>query len=189
MNTQKLKLAIGGEFYFVHERDGKVLEDTRNNPDKNIFVDEGLVYALNAAFGVSVGGAPTPYSNFYIGLSTANRTWQSTDTAVDVNTVAAEFQLYDEAARPGWLPQALANTTAIELNDSGAEATYTVSDLSGIGGVANVYGGFLISSAAKDGSQDATATLVAGANFASVRQLYQADVFKVGYVLKAENKV
>jgi len=189
MNKQNEQFALGGEFYLIHERNGKVLMDTRDNPDHNIFVNEGLVYALNSAFGVSVGGAPSPYSNFYIGLSTANRTWQATDVAVDVHTVAAEFELYDESARPGWAPQALANVSAIELNDAGAEATYTISDLSGIGGTANVYGGFLISAAAKDGSQDATATLVAGANFASVRQLYQGDVFKVGYVLKAENKV
>ena len=178
------QLKVGGEFYFIHERDGEVLA---KESSLNLFVNEGLVYALNSAFGVSVGGAPTPYANLYIGLAQANRAWQATDVAATINTVANEFNLYNSSLRPAWSPQALSTISSIELSDAGAEATYTVGDLSSVGGTANLYGAFLISASNNDGSSDATAVLMAGSNFPAPRSILQGDVFKVGYVLKSES--
>lgn len=192
--SELAKATLGGKFYIKHYRNGNRIDAAGNIIDEdviddsaNIFVDEGLIYTINAALGVSVGGAPSAYTNFYIGLATENRTWQSTDVAATINTVATELELYDEAARPTWAPQTLAISGAIELSDSGAEATYTISDLTSLGGSANVYGAFLISASDKTGGSDATADLIAGSNFIPMRTLYQADVFKVGYILQASS--
>lgn len=181
------QMNIGGIFYLDHYRDNKLIGSSET---KNLFVNEGLVYALNSAFGVSVGGAPSPVSVWYMGLSTANRTWVAGDTAATVHATSSEFELYDEAARPAWNPQALALTSSITLDDSGAEAEFTIGDLTGLGGSANIYGGFLISTAAKTGANDATAILAAGSNFNNApRVVYENDVLKVGYILATEDKV
>lgn len=150
-----------------------------------MIVKEGLVYALNSSFGVSVGGAPTPKTQFYLFLSTANRNWSENDIAETINTVADEFELYDEATRPEWDPQALALPASINLDSSGAEATYTIGDLTALGGSVTIYGAGIISASAKDGSSDDTATLVAGSRFATPRVLLEDDVFNVGAVLSA----
>ena len=188
-NKNQDQLVIGGEFYFQHFRKGKLIfEENR----KNLFVNEGLVYALNSAFGVAVGGAPSPFAQLYIGLARDSRVWNASDVAATINTVSNEFTLYNTASglRIPWAPQALAVSGSIELNDTGAEATYIIDDLTSLGGSVNIYGGFLISAQPNNGSSDATATLVAGSTFSNApRTLYEADVFKVGYILKAENKV
>ena len=181
MKELNSRLAIGGKFYVKHYRDGKLLD---SDESCNIFVDDGLVYALNVALGQSVGGTPALIPTFYIGLSRANRTWQSTDNAATINSVANEMELYDELTRPAWTPSTLAVPGAIEITDTGVEAEFTVSDLSG--GTETIYGAFLISTSAKDGASDGSATLIAGSNFSNTKVLSTADSFKVGYVLKAQ---
>lgn len=188
------KASIGGRFYLKQYRDGnrinaagEIIGDDDDEDSPNLFIDEGLIYALNAAFGVSVGGAPTPYSELYIGLGLANRAWNGGDVAATINTIADEFELYDEATRPAWAPQSLASAGDVQLSDGGFEATFTISDLTSIGGSADVYSAFLITASAKDGSGDVTAKLMAGSNFTAMRTLYQADVFKVGYILQASS--
>jgi len=180
----KNDLKLGGEFRFQQIRDGEVVDE---GLAANLFVNEGLVYALNSAFADFVGGAPTPIGNFYIGLAQANRTWQASDSSATIHTVSTEFELYDEATRGQWAPQQLAIPGTIELSDSGAEATFTIGDLSGVGGQATIYGAFLISSNTKDGSSDSGSTLVAGSNFTSPRVVFQSDVFKIGYILRAQS--
>jgi len=183
-NDINQKLNLKGKFYFKHYREGKLICEESFD---NLFMNESLVYALNSAFGVSVGGAPTPYSNLYIGLSQENRTWQATDAAATVNTVANEMQIYSPATRPAWAPVALSDIGSIMLSSSGAEALFTIGDLSGTGGQTTVYGAFLISSNTKDGSGDALATLIAGNNFGASRILFSNDEFRVGYTLTASS--
>lgn len=182
MDKQKIELAIGGEFYTQHFRNGKLIHEDKVD---NLFIDEGLIYAINAAFGASVGGAPSVISQFYVGLSKSSRNWTSADLASTIHTVANEAEDYVEATRPQWLPQSLASSGTLELNDSGAEATFTINaDFT-------TYGAFLINAAAKDGTGDSAGgvILAAGSNFTSSRNLLINDVFKVGYVLAIESKV
>jgi hypothetical protein len=174
-----------GVFYIKHFRGGKLIHEENNS---NIFVNEGLVYGLNAAFGASIGGAPAALANMYIGMTTVDRVWQGTDKADDsasggIHTVGLEFTDYttggDATLRPTWVPQALADINNIELSDSGAEATFNITADD------TVIGAFLISTNLKNGTlDDATALLLAGSNFGSARILYIGDVFKVGYVLQ-----
>ena len=181
-SKSKSKLQIGGIFHVQHIRKDKII-DTFDS--ENMFVNEGLVYALNVAYAAMIAGVPSPSSNFYIGLSTANRSWTAGDTAANVNTLSNELEDYSQAARPAWNPQTLATVSSIELNDTGFEAEYTLTaDVS-------VYGAFLINAAAKDGSSDGNAgvLLSAGSNFPAVRNLFIGDTFRVGYILKTENKV
>lgn len=175
---QAIKLKIGGIFSFKHYRDGVLIDQGEND---NIFIDEGLIYALNVGFGAPVGGAPTVISNFYNGLATANRTWLGSETAAGIHTLAAETEAYASATRPEWSPQALASSGNILLTDTGFETTYNIN------ANVTVYGAFMINASAKDGSSDATAVLVAGSNFTSPRLLEDGDVFKVGYSLSAQS--
>jgi len=178
LNVQKEQLAIGGEFYFEHYRNGKLIDSGKSH---NLFVNEGLKYALNASFGVPVGGAPSQIANMYIGLSTANRNWAAGDIADTIHTVGLEFEDYDELVRQEWLPQALATTSSLTLTNSGAEATFTISADD------TIYGAFIIDNNVKEGTSDTTSSiLVAGSNFTAARVLYIDDVFKVGYSLTVE---
>jgi len=183
MDNLQEKLKLSGTFYFKHIRNGKIIDE---GTFKNKFMNEGLVYALNSAFGVPVGGAPSPVANWYIGLSTANRTWLAGDSAETIGGsggVAAELEDYDEATRQAWLPQALALTSSIELDSTGAEATFTINAAS------SVYGAFIIDNNDKSGVTDAASNiLVAGSNFTNApRSLEDEDVFKVGYILPASS--
>jgi len=185
MKSEASPLDFGGKFYFKHfDSEGNLKGEGDMH---NLFVDEGLVYALNTAFAVSIGGAPTPISQFYVGLSTANRAWLGGDNASNVHVNSNEFTLYGSSYRPDWAPQTLAIPGSIELSDDGHEATFNIDDLSGVGGSAILYGGFIISANQKNGSGDSTATMLSGSNFSSPRELFSNDVFKIGYVLKAES--
>lgn len=146
-----------------------------------MLVNQGLVYALNSSMGVSVGGAPSPKTQFYMFLTTANRNWSENDIAETIHATSLEFETYDEVARPEWDPQALASVSDISLNSTGGEALFTIGDVSGLaGGFITLYGAGIISVSAKDGSSDATATLLAGGNFPNPRELYTGDKFYVG---------
>lgn len=178
MNTE---LNIGGQFYVEHYRNGELIGKELSD---NLFIDEGLIYALNSAFGVPVGGAPTQVTNLYIGLATSSRNWNSADTGATIHTVSAEFELYSSATRPAWDPQALASSGSIEITDTGFEASYTITDLTSLGGQATITGAFLLTTNDKTADEPG-AELIAGSLFATSRVLFEADEFRVGYTLGA----
>jgi hypothetical protein len=175
---------IGGKFHFKHFRNGELLDEGVSD---NIYIDQGLINALNVAFANVLAGAPAPSAGFYIGLTQANRVFQSTDKAdntgnAGIHTIGNELENYSEVARPAWTPQNLAIPGTIELSDSGFEGTFTIT------AVATVYGAFLIDALAKDGSADlVNNVLVAGSNFTNPRNLEIGDIFKVGYDLSAQS--
>jgi len=156
------------------------------NEDFRMLVNEGLVYAVNSSLCVSVGGAPAPITQFYLFLSTANRNWAASDTAANIHDDSQEFETYDEASRPSWSPQALAEAGDISLDNTGDEALYTIGDVSGLpGGKVVIYGAGIISVSAKNGTSDATATLIAGGNFPNPRELFSNDKLSVGAAIVA----
>ena len=153
----------------------------------NVFTKEGMAYLINSSLGVSVGGAPSPISQFYVGLSLANRNWSEDDVAATINAIANEFQDYTETTRPIYDPQALATPAALFLDDAGGEASFTMGDLSGSGGTITIYGFFIISAAQKNGSSDATATLIAGENFTTPQVMSPGGTLSVGKKLTPSN--
>lgn len=186
MDNSSTQLTIAGTFFNQHIRNGKVIHEEKT---PNLFINEGLIYALNCAFGTSVS-AVTQISDFYIGLTTASRTWDALDKADDsssagIHTVGSEFISYTVSAnttnRPAWAPQALASRpSTITLSDSGFEATYDIT------GDDTIVGAFLIDEILKNGSgDDASSSLIAGSNFSTPRAVEIGDVFKVGYILTA----
>ena len=179
-------LKVGGIFTWEHIRNGKTIG---NGKMPQIVVNEGLTYLINAALGTIVGGAPVPFTNLYIGLTTANRNFVAGDTGATIHATGQEFEIYNESARPAWDVQALASVGNIQVNNTGAEAVFTVGDLSGSGGSQIIYGAFITSSSTKSGSSDASATMLCGKNFDSTRTLFTNDIFKVGYAFSNENKV
>lgn len=183
----------GGYFPIEHYRDGKLIY---KGEFKNRFINEGAAYVLNASLTGSLGGAPSPLSNIYMGLGLANRVWTGDEIADDVSTpgagvhsVAQEFETYDEASRPEWVPNALATPATLEVSDAGSECVFTIGDVSGLpGGNAVIYSSFIMSTNTKNGSGDnASAILIAGTNFSDMGQepriVYTGDVLRVGYRL------
>jgi len=160
------QLEIGGYFTFEHIRDGKVI-DTWDT--KNIVVDEGLNYALDAAFS---GG--TTITSWYVGIFKNNYTPLSTDTAATfpgagvANEANAE---YSEITRPAWTE---AGVAAKSITNSAAPAVFTFTS------AVSIYGAFLVSTNTKGGT---TGTLGAASKFSAVRNMLIGDVLNVTYTL------
>jgi len=164
--NEDLKLKIGGIFTCEHVRDGKVI-DTWQEP--NLVVDEGLNYALDAAFS---GG--TPITTWYVGLFKNNYTPIAANVAATfpgagvANEATTE---YSEATRPTWTEAGVVTKT---ITNSATPAVFTFA--SGI----TIYGAFLVSTSTKGGT---TGKLGAASKFASARVMLTADVLNVTYTL------
>jgi hypothetical protein len=164
MKNQELK--IGGIFTYEHVRDGEVIDSWI---EPNIVVDEGLNYALAAAF---TGGSPL--SNWYIGVFKNNYTPNSTDVIATFPGVGAAGEStaeYNETTRPIWTQ---AGVVAKVVTNSISPAIFTFNT-----GV-SIYGGFLASSSIKGGL---TGKLAAASKFSSVRTMLALDVLNVTYTL------
>jgi hypothetical protein len=169
MNNE-LKFKIGGVFKYEHIRDGQVI-DTWEEP--NLVVDEGLNYALDAAFS-----AGSPITSWYIGLFKNNYTPLAANVAATfpgagvANEATTE---YSESTRPAWTE---AGVTAKVITNTASPAVFTFA--SGV----TIYGAFLISSSVKGGT---SGKLAAASKFGSSRVMQIADVLNVTYALTASS--
>lgn len=163
-NIQKLKTA--GYFTYEHIRNGEVI-DTWQEP--NLVVDEGINYALDAAFS---GG--TPITTWYIGLFKNNYTPVAGNVAASFPNegVANEANTeYDEATRPAWTE---AGVTAKVISNTASPAVFTFNT------AVTIYGAFLVSTNTKGGT---SGTLAAASKFTASRAMLNADVLNVTYTL------
>jgi len=155
---------LGGRYFYEHLRNGEVIDRWE---EPNIVVDEGLIYILNTAIG-NVTQIPT----FYLGLFKNNYTPIAGDTAAAFGGVGVANEAnaeYDEATRPVFTPTA---TNAKVIANAATTFTFNTA--------VDIYGGFLISDAAKGGT---LGTLVSASKFAAVRQMQILDELNVGYTL------
>lgn len=156
------KLMIGGSFH--HTVNGKDLQI-----DKNIVVDEGLIYILNTSIG-----AVAQEASWFLGIFKNNYTPVAGDTAAlfpGVGVADEASAEYDEGTRPSYAPN---GTTSTVITNSIAPGAFTMNT------TVNIYGAHLISNSVKAGT---TGTLCAAAKFSAVRALVSLDVLNVTYQL------
>lgn len=157
-------LFIGGAFRH-HDFKGNV------QIDANLFVTQGLIYALNAAFA---GGAQI--ANWYMALFSSDYEPVDTLTAAAFTATAGEINAgVTGATRPAWNRTAAVATP--EVGNTGDETVFTYA----AGGPYNVYGVALLSSSVKGG---AGGTLAAATRFAIPRlNQIAGDKLGIEYVI------
>ena len=156
------KLMIGG--VFTHTVNGK---DERK--DKNIVVNEGLIYIINTSIA-----AVAQQASWFVGIFENNYTPVPADTAAlfPGAGVAGEINTeYDEGTRPAYV---LDGSTLANVFNSGTPATFTMNS------TINAYGAHLISNSVKAGT---TGVLCAASKFTAVRALVASDVLNISYQL------
>jgi hypothetical protein len=157
---------LGGIFTYQHVRDGQVI-DTWQEP--NLVVDQGLNYALDAAFS---GGAAV--STWYIGVFKNNYTPIAGNVASSFAGVGVANEAtseYDESVRQTWTE---AGVSAKTVSNTASPAVFTFNT------TVSIYGAFLISVSTKGGL---TGTLGAAAKFSAVRNMLSGDKLNVTYTL------
>ena len=135
--------------------------------DPNIVPIEAFNYLLTA--GISNG---TQHAAFYVALVGANVTPNSALTAATFDSVMTEFTNYDETARVEFVDSAASGGS---LNNTASPALFTIS-----AGGGTVYGGALLSAAAKESTAGA---ILACTLFASARVLLEADELSIKYTI------
>ncbi|MGH7176131.1 MAG: hypothetical protein ACREJC_02015 [Tepidisphaeraceae bacterium] len=137
---------------------------------KNIVVDEGINYILNAGF--SNGG---PIGTWYVATFEGNYIPLSTDTAATFPASSTETTAYDEVSRPEYEE---ATSTAKSITNAANRATFTYN--------ANktIYGASLHSVATKAAI---TGVLAAAARFANPRIVIPTDQLLVSYTINASS--
>lgn len=131
---------------------------------KNLVVNQGLNYALNAALA---GGAQL--SSWYLGLFSGNYTVLATDTAATIAANATEVSAYTAGARVVWTP---ASASGQSISNSGSTATFTFN------ASVTVYGAFLVSSNTINGT---AGSLFSGAQFGSSKSVISGDQLVLTY--------
>lgn len=164
--------AAGGVFEFELVRDGKVIDKWS---DHNLVTNEGL----NDLLSVYLVGGPQKVT-WYVGLFEGNYTPMAAVTAATVKTASTECTAYGEATRQTW---AGATPASQSTTNSASKATFTIN------ATKSVYGAFLISASAKNGTGDAAAKLFAITRFSAVRSVVATDQLLVTYTVSAASAV
>ena len=131
--------------------------------DHNIVPTEGLVFLLNRLFNKGSG-----IENWYIGLFSGNYTPVATDTGANIASNSTEFTGYSETTRQAMVVPSSITTASTDNSASVAKFTITAG--------ATLYGGFLISDSAKNGT---TGTLFSGLRFPASKTVEAGDTLSV----------
>lgn len=131
---------------------------------KNIVVNQGLNYMLNAALG---NGAVI--TTWYVGLFSGNYTVLASDTASNIASASTEVSAYAAGARQAWTP---VTATTQSITNAASQASFTFN------GSVTVYGAFLVSTATISGTGG---TLFSGAQFGSAKSVVATDILQLTY--------
>ena len=140
-------------------RNGVVLDE---ETAYNIVPTEGLDHVLN-----TVMKAGTPVAAWFIGLFEGNYTPVAGVTAATIATSATESTAYAESTRVAWTG---GSVSAGVVDNSASRAEFTINASK------TIYGGFLVSAAAKGGT---TGTLISAVRFATAKVLEAGDVLRI----------
>jgi hypothetical protein len=159
------KAILGGRFLGRIIRDKRVIDEF---DVENIVVNQGLNYLLGAALG-----AQSVVTAWYIGLFSNNYTILASDTAATISANAGEVTQYTAGTRQQWtsVPPA-----AQSITNAANQASFTFN------GTLTVYGAFLISSSAINGT---SGTLFSGAQFGSAKSVVNSDILQLTYTFTA----
>lgn len=135
---------------------------------KNIVVNQGLNYLLGAALG-----AQSVVTNWFIALFSNNYTILASDTAATISANSGEVTQYTAGSRQAWQSQPPASQS---ITNSTNQASFTFN------ATLNVYGAFLISSSAINGT---SGTLFSGAQFSAPKAVVASDILQLTYTFTA----
>jgi hypothetical protein len=156
---------IGGRFLGKIIRESRVIDEFAC---ENIVVNQGLNYLLGAALG-----AQSVVTAWYIGLFSNNYTILSSDTAATIAANAGEVTQYTAGTRQSWQS---APPSSQSITNAANQASFTFN------ATLNVYGAFLVSSSAVNGT---SGTLFAGAQFGSSKSVVSSDILQLTYTFTA----
>jgi len=159
------KQVIGGRVLGRIIRDRRVVDEF---DVKNIVVNQGLNYLLGAALG-----AQSVVTSWFIGLFSNNYTILASDTAATIAANSGEVTQYTASTRQSWQS---APPSAQSITNAANQASFTFN------ATLNVYGAFLISSSAINGT---SGTLFSGAQFGSPKSVVSSDILQLTYTFTA----
>lgn len=156
---------IGGRFLGKLIRDKRVVDEFEC---KNIVVNQGLNYLLGAALG-----SQSVVNNWFIALFSNNYTLLASDTAATIAANAGEVTQYTAGTRQSWQSVPPASQS---ITNAANQASFTFN------ATLNVYGAFLISSSAINGT---SGILFSGAQFGSPKAVVASDILQLTYTFTA----
>lgn len=156
---------IGGRFLGKIIRDKRVIDEFEC---KNIVVNQGLNYLLGAALG-----AQSTVTNWFIALFSNNYTLLASDTAATIAANSGEVTQYTAGTRQPWQSAPPASQS---ITNATNQASFTFN------ATLNVYGAFLISSSAINGT---SGTLFSGAQFGAPKSVVASDILQLTYTFTA----
>lgn len=159
---KKSEMVIGHYWHRVNGGDWVI--------DKNLIVDQGIIYILGVAFG-----ATTKITTWYLALYatgvTPATTWTAANFTANSGEITSTTEGYSESVRQTWTSAApLANA----ISNLASLATFTIATASSI----TVNGAGLLSSNTRGGT---SGTLASAGRYASARTLFNADLYQIGY--------
>lgn len=158
-------ILAAGEYHGQIIRNGEVVDEF---VEKNLVVNEGLNNMLDVMFH-----AGTQTTTWYVGLFGNNYTPTATLTAATVTATAGEVTGYSSSTRPEFV-EAAASSQSITNSASRASFVFTADD--------DIYGAFLVSTSAKNGT---TGTLFSAARFSAFKSVVIGDELLLTYTLSA----
>jgi hypothetical protein len=156
---------IGGRFLGKIIRDKRVIDEFAC---ENIVVNQGLNYLLGAALG-----AQSVVTTWFIGLFSNNYSILSSDTAATIAANAGEVTQYAAGTRQSWQSVPPASQS---ITNAANQASFTFN------ATLNVYGAFLVSSSAINGT---SGVLFSGAQFGSPKNVVSSDILQLTYTFTA----
>ena len=159
------KQLIGGRFLGKIIRDKRVIDEFAC---ENIVVNQGLNYLLGAALG-----AQSVVNTWFIGLFSNNYSILSSDTAATIAANSGEVTQYTASVRQSWQSAPPASQS---ITNAANQASFTFN------GTLSIYGAFLVSSSAINGT---SGILFSGAQFGSSKSVVNTDILQLTYTFTA----
>lgn len=140
--------------------------------DHNLVVTEGMNHMLDVVLH-----GTTAVATWYFGLFSANvtpvATWTAANFTANSTELVSNTEGYSETTRQVFNEAA---ASAGSINNTASKAAFTIATATSV----TVWGAGMLSSNVKGGT---TGTLISAAKFSAARQLYNTDVFNLGYTL------
>lgn len=158
-------LARGRYIHTVNGQDERV--------DHNLLPAEGIAYLLDSGLGATAKKT-TWYLTVFSGNVNPAANWTGVNFASNATEITSLTQGFSNATRPVWTPAASSGGV---ISNVASKAAFTIAcDANGV----NIAGAGLLSDNTRGGTVAGT-ILVSASRFSTVRTVYNADSFELGY--------
>lgn len=155
-------MAVGEYFHTVNGQDERV--------DKNLLVDEGILYVLGVALGATAKISNWHLAPYATAISPAT-TWTAANFAATAGEITSLTEGYSAATRPAFTP---AVPSLNRIDNLASRAEFNIVCTTSV----TVNGAGLVSVNTRGGT---TGTLASAVRFGTARTLFNGDVFQLGY--------